>query len=169
MRRAQIKKTQNGVSPLSYHASMQPRLFCTLACSRRSDSGDRAKRCEQKKKKQRRGGVRGESEVSFLFPSPLFLLIFLPLSYLVPHFTIGTPETGYPFAECVKSQYNRLQLRAHMPHVHLSLTIIPRAWMGSESIAHEAEGRICYWLRSHQGERNNCFSKTQVFGQKYLE
>ena len=119
MRRAQIKKTQNGVSPLSYHASMQPRLFCTLACSRRSDRGDRAKRCEQKKK-QRRGGVRGQSEVSFLFPSPLFLLIFLPLSYLVPHFTIGTPETGYPFAEWVKSQYNRLQLRAHMPHVHLS-------------------------------------------------
>ena len=56
-----------------------------------------------RKKKQRRGGVRGESEVSFLFPSPLFLLIFLPLSYLVPHFTIGTPETGYPFAEWVNS------------------------------------------------------------------
>ena len=78
-----------------------------------------------RKKKQRGGGVGGESEVSFLFPSPLFLLIFLPLSYLVPHSTIGTPRTGHPFAEWVKSQYNRLQLRASMPHVHLSLTIIP--------------------------------------------
>ena len=33
------------------------------------------------------------------------------------------------------------------------LTIIPRARMGSESIAHE-------------GERNNCFSKIQLVGQK---
>ena len=29
----------------------------------------------------------------------------------------------------------------------LYLTIIPRARMGSASIAHEAEGRIGYWLR----------------------
>ena len=36
------------------------------------------------------------------------------------------------------------------------LTIIPRAWMGSESIAHE-------------GERNNCFSKIQLVGQKYRD
>ena len=27
--------------------------------------------------------------------------------------------------------------------------------MGSESIAHEAEGRMGYWLRSYKGERNN--------------
>ena len=27
--------------------------------------------------------------------------------------------------------------------------------MGSESIAHEAEGRMDYWLRGHEGERNN--------------
>ena len=102
--KAQIKKIQNGISPLSYHASMQPLLFCTLACLRWSDRGDGAKRCE-KKTKQRGGRVGGESEVSFLFPSPLFLLIFLPLSYLVLHFTIGTPGTGYPIAEWVKSQY----------------------------------------------------------------
>jgi len=25
------------------------------------------------------------------------------------------------------------------------LTIIPRAWKGAESIAHEAEGRMGYW------------------------
>ena len=35
------------------------------------------------------------------------------------------------------------------------LTIIPRAQMGSESIAHEAEGWTGYWLRGHEGERNN--------------
>ena len=48
-------------------------------------------------------------------------------------------------------------------------TIIPRARMGSESIAHEAEGRMGYWLRGHKGERNNCFSKIQLIGQKYRE
>ena len=34
--------------------------------------------------------------------------------------------------------------------------------MGSESIAHEAEGRMGYWLRGHEGERNNSFSKIQL-------
>ena len=36
------------------------------------------------------------------------------------------------------------------------LTIIPRARMG-------------YWLRAHEGERNNCFSKIQLVGQKNIE
>ena len=27
--------------------------------------------------------------------------------------------------------------------------------MASESIAHEAEGQMGYWLRGHEGERNN--------------
>ena len=31
------------------------------------------------------------------------------------------------------------------------LTIIPRAQMGSESIAREAEGRMGYWLRGREG------------------
>ena len=31
------------------------------------------------------------------------------------------------------------------------------------------EGRIGYWLRGHEGERNNCFSKIQLVGQKYRE
>ena len=35
--------------------------------------------------------------------------------------------------------------------------------MGSESIAHEAR------LRGHEGERNNCFSKIQLVGQKYRD
>ena len=38
--------------------------------------------------------------------------------------------------------------------------------MGYESIAHEAEGRMGYWLRGHEGERNNCFSKILLVGQK---
>ena len=41
--------------------------------------------------------------------------------------------------------------------------------MGYESMAHEAEGRMGYWLRAHEGERNNCFSKTQLVGQKNIE
>ena len=36
----------------------------------------------------------------------------------------------------------------------IHLTIIPRARMG-------------YWLRGHEVERNNCFSKIQLVGQKY--
>ena len=35
------------------------------------------------------------------------------------------------------------------------LTIIIRVRMGSESIAHEAEGLTANWLRGHEGERNN--------------
>jgi len=46
------------------------------------------------------------------------------------------------------------------------LTIIPLARMGYESIAHEAEGRMGYWLRGYEAERNNCFSKIQLVGQK---
>ena len=40
--------------------------------------------------------------------------------------------------------------------------------MGSKSIAHEAEGRMGYWLRDYEGERNNnyCFSKIQLACQK---
>ena len=41
--------------------------------------------------------------------------------------------------------------------------------MGSESVAHEAEDRTGYRLRGHEGERNNCFSKIQLVGQKYPE
>jgi len=41
------------------------------------------------------------------------------------------------------------------------LTIIPRARMGYESIAHVAEGRRGYWLRGYEGERYDCFSKIQ--------
>ena len=39
--------------------------------------------------------------------------------------------------------------------------------MGSESIVNEAQGQMGYWLRGHEGERNNyCFSKIQLVGQK---
>ena len=41
--------------------------------------------------------------------------------------------------------------------------------MGSESIAREAEGRMGYRLKAHEGERNNCFSKIQLVGQKNNE
>ena len=41
--------------------------------------------------------------------------------------------------------------------------------MGSESMAHEAEGRIGYSLRGHKNERNNCFSKIQLVGQKNIK
>ena len=48
--------------------------------------------------------------------------------------------------------------------------IFPRSRMDSESIAHEAEARMCYWLRAHSGSRNNnCFSKIQLVGQIYRD
>ena len=49
------------------------------------------------------------------------------------------------------------------------LTIISRARMGSESIAHETEGQMGYWFRGHEGKRNNCFRKIQVGGQNYRD
>ena len=33
-------------------------------------------------------------------------------------------------------------------------------------LSHEAEGRMGYWLRGYEGERNNCLSKIQLVGQK---
>ena len=42
--------------------------------------------------------------------------------------------------------------------------------MGSESITREpGEGRMGYWLRGHEGERNNCFSKIQLVGRKNID
>ena len=41
--------------------------------------------------------------------------------------------------------------------------------MDSGSIAHEGEGRMGYWLRGHEGERNSGFSKIQLVGQKNVE
>jgi len=41
--------------------------------------------------------------------------------------------------------------------------------MGSESIAHKAKGRMGYWLRGQEGERNNCFSKIQLVDKKYRD
>ena len=38
---------------------------------------------------------------------------------------------------------------------YLTIIIIPRARIGSESIVHEAEGQMGYWLRGQEGERNN--------------
>ena len=49
------------------------------------------------------------------------------------------------------------------------LTIIPRVRMGSESISYSAIGLMGYWLRGHEGKRNNCFSKIQLVGQKYRD
>ena len=48
------------------------------------------------------------------------------------------------------------------------LTIIPRARMGSESIAHEAQAE---WAIDSEAikERNICFSKIQLVGQKYRD
>ena len=53
--------------------------------------------------------------------------------------------------------------------MNTDLTIILWARMGSESIAHEGERRMGYWLRGHEGEKNNCFSKIQLVYQKYRD
>ena len=46
------------------------------------------------------------------------------------------------------------------------LTIRPVARKGYESIAHEAEGRMGYRFVALEGEESNCFSITQLVGQK---
>jgi len=41
--------------------------------------------------------------------------------------------------------------------------------MGCESKTHKAKSQMGYWLRGHEGERNNCFSEIQLVGQKYRD
>ena len=41
--------------------------------------------------------------------------------------------------------------------------------MVSESITHSVFGLMGYWLRGHEGKRNDCFSKIQLVGQKYWD
>ena len=48
---------------------------------------------------------------------------------------------------------------------HVNERTSSREW----SIWNETEGRMGYWLRGHEGERNNCFSKIQLVGQKYRD
>ena len=52
--------------------------------------------------------------------------------------------------------------------VFVYLSIIPRARMGSETIAHEGEGRMGYSDRGHKGERSNCFSKNPTSSSKKI-
>ena len=67
-------------------------------------------------------------------------------------------------------RYAQIQAAAMFQHVRKKyLTIIPRARMGSESIAHEAEGRIGYCFRGHEGERNNYFSKIRLVSKKFRD
>ena len=51
------------------------------------------------------------------------------------------------------------------------IIVIPWVWMGSESIAQEAKGRMDCWLRGHEGKRNNnyCFSKIQLVDQRNIK
>ena len=51
----------------------------------------------------------------------------------------------------------------------LYLAIIPRARMSYEAIAHLAFGLMGYRLRGYKGERNNCFSKIQLVGQRNIK
>ena len=40
--------------------------------------------------------------------------------------------------------------------------------MGSESLTHKAKGPMDYWLRGHEGEKNNCFRNIKLVGQKNI-
>jgi len=41
--------------------------------------------------------------------------------------------------------------------------------MSYESVAHEAKGRMGYWLKGYEGESNNCFCKIQLVDKKNIE
>ena len=141
MRRAQIKKTQNGVSPLSYHASMQPRLFCTLACSRRSDRGDRAKRCEQKKKTAKGWGKGWERS-------------FLPLSLssLPPYFSPALlPRAALHY----RNSWNRLPIR-WVGKISVQSTPITRSYATRLLIINNYSSSLNgLWVNSPWGRRPN--------------
>ena len=42
-------------------------------------------------------------------------------------------------------------------------------YVGSKYLSIIPRARMSYWLRGHEGERNNWFSKIQLVGQKYRE
>ena len=95
-----------------------------------------------------------------------FYLLYLVCSY-VCFVLFSQPAAASVWFNGFTSLYKSLMFIASLSITqydwyHTYLTIIPRARMGSESIAHEAEGRMGYWLWGHEGERNNCFSKIQL-------
>ena len=108
-------------------------------------------------------------EIAHFFNTPWFLArhAFLP--------NVGKERVTKLYLERLRGRLFFISFRGiHITIIGLYkaekyLTIIPRVRMGSESIAHEAEGRTGYWLRGHEGERNNCFSKIQLVGQKYRD
>ena len=74
---------------------------------------------------------------------------------------------GFPVFAFFKDELEARKSRKAFFYSQNYLRIIPRARMGSESIANEAEGRMGYWRRGYEGERNDCFSKIQLVSQKY--
>ena len=42
-------------------------------------------------------------------------------------------------------------------------------WVKVLEFKNYSSSRMAYWLRGHEGERNNCFSKIQLVGQKDIE
>ena len=91
-------------------------------------------------------------------------LIFSSLELKSGHTDVGVLE----WSICLFVPFFFVFSRTHFSQI-VSLTIIPRARMGSKSIVYEAEGRMGYWLRGCEGERNNCFSKFQLVGQKNID
>jgi len=93
--------------------------------------------------------------------------IFIFLSCKFNWAGLHTTKSSSPYFRIQTAKSNNHRVRSAWERE--KLTIIRRARMGSESIAHEAEGRMGYSLRGHEGERNNCFSKIQLVGQKNVE
>ena len=83
-----------------------------LACSRNSDRGDNAKRCEQEKKK--RGAGVGVKAKNLLSPSPSFPPYFFSLSSFAPHSTIRTPGTGYKYRHSLGNWFYKLFISGYM-------------------------------------------------------
>ena len=51
----------------------------------------------------------------------------------------------------------------------VNILFLESEWAMSQIIAHEAKNRMGSWLIGYEGERNNCFSKTQLVGQKNIK
>ena len=118
----------------------------SLACSKRSDSGER---CEVKKGMKSRGGLGREVRGSLSHLSPSLAFIFSRSFYFAPLPTIWTPGTGYslkftrnlmPYTHVWK----RVHFDAFKPSVHTNTlsvfiknaSILKRSWKRIKTKTH---------------------------------
>ena len=59
--------------------------------------------------------------------------------------------------------------RAQNIFMPANINSIVIVYLTKDRMVYDAEDLMGYWLRGYEGERNNCFSKIQLVGQKNIE